>query len=64
MINACDRANYHDLQPRPTLGIVSGLRNCLPTMFDFELILRLRRSLIETGGYLIYTAMRGIHNWK
>ncbi len=54
-VNAFDRANYQNLEPRPTLGIVSGLHELFA---DNDLI---QHSLdgfgdaIETGGYLIYT---------
>ena len=54
-VNAYDRANYQDLQPRPTLGIVSGLHELFA---DNDLILNSLYGLgdaIETGGYLIYT---------
>ena len=54
-VNAYDRANYQDLQPRPTLGIVSGLHELFA---DNDLILNSLygfRDAIETGGYLIYT---------
>ena len=54
-VNAYDRANYHDLQPRPTLGIVSGLHELFA---DNDLILNSLYGFgeaIETGGYLIYT---------
>ena len=54
-VNAFDRANYQNLEPRPTLGIVSGLHELFA---DNDLI---QHSLdgfgdaIESGGYLIYT---------
>ena len=54
-VNAFDRANYQNLSPRPTLGIVSGLHELFA---DNDLI---QHSLdgfgdaIDTGGYLIYT---------
>ena len=54
-VNAYDCANYHDLQPRPTLGIVSGLHELFA---DNDLILNSLYGFgdaIETGGYLIYT---------
>ena len=54
-VNAYDRANYQDLQPRPTLGIVSGLHELFA---DNDLILNSLYGFgdaIETGGYLIYT---------
>ena len=54
-VNAYDRANYQNLQPRPTLGIVSGLHELFA---DNDLILNSLygfRDAIETGGYLIYT---------
>ena len=55
-VNAYDRANYQDLQPRPTLGIVSGLHELFA---DNDLILNSLYGFgdaIETGGYLIYTS--------
>lgn len=54
-VNAYERANYQQLDPRPTLGIVSGLHELFP---DNDLILQSLYGLgdaIETGGYLIYT---------
>ena len=54
-VNAFDRANYQNLSPRPTLGIVSGLHELFA---DNDLI---QHSLdgfgdaIDAGGYLIYT---------
>ena len=54
-VNAFDRANYQHLDPRPTLGIVSGLHELFA---DNDLI---QHSLdgfgdaIDAGGYLIYT---------
>ena len=54
-VNAYERANYQQLNPRPTLGIVSGLHELFP---DNDLILQSLYGLgdaIETGGYLIYT---------
>ena len=54
-VNAYDRANYQNLQPRPTLGIVSGLHELFA---DNDLILNSLYGFgdaIETGGYLIYT---------
>lgn len=53
--DAYNRANYQDLQPRPTLGIVSGLHELFA---DNDLILNSLYGFgdaIETGGYLIYT---------
>lgn len=53
--NAYDRANYQNLNPRPTLGIVSGLHELFP---DNDLILQSLYGFgdaIEPGGYLIYT---------
>jgi SAM-dependent methyltransferase len=53
--DAFDRSSYAQLDPRPTIGIVSGLHELIP---DNE---RVRRSLlgladaIVPGGYLIYT---------
>ena len=54
-VNAYERTNYQQLDPRPTLGIVSGLHELFP---DNDLILQSLYGLgdaIETGGYLIYT---------
>ncbi|MCQ9121919.1 hypothetical protein BKG95_05145 [Rodentibacter pneumotropicus] len=54
-VNAFDPANYHDLTPRPTLGIVSGLHELFA---DNELIMLSLKGFgdaIEQGGYLIYT---------
>ncbi|MCG7656399.1 bifunctional alpha/beta hydrolase/class I SAM-dependent methyltransferase [Wielerella bovis] len=54
-VNAYDRANYQNLSPRPTLGIVSGLHELFP---DNDLILQSLYGFgdaIESGGYLIYT---------
>lgn len=54
-VNAYERANYQQLDPRPTLGIVSGLHELFP---NNDLILQSLYGLgdaIETGGYLIYT---------
>lgn len=54
-VNAYDRANYQNLNPRPTLGIVSGLHELFP---DNGLIMRSLNGFgdsIEYGGYLIYT---------
>ena len=53
--NAFELESYHDLETRPTLGVVSGLYELFA---DNELI---RQSLqgfadaIEEGGYLVYT---------
>ena len=54
-VNAYERANYQNLSPRPTLGIVSGLHELFP---DNDLILQSLYGFgdaIEPGGYLIYT---------
>lgn len=54
-VNAFDPANYQDLEPRPTLGIVSGLHELFA---DNELIMHSLNGFgeaIEQGGYLIYT---------
>ncbi len=54
-VNAYDRNNYQNLQPRPTLGIVSGLHELFA---DNDLIMNSLNGFgdaIETGGYLIYT---------
>lgn len=54
-VNAYNRANYQNLNPRPTLGIVSGLHELFP---DNDLIMRSLkgfRDALEYGGCLIYT---------
>lgn len=54
-VNAYERANYQNLNPRPTLGIVSGLHELFS---DNDLIMRSLNGFcdaIEYGGYLIYT---------
>ncbi len=54
-VNAYDRANYQNLDPSPTLGIVSGLHELFA---DNALILNSLYGFgdaIEEGGYLIYT---------
>lgn len=54
-VNAFDSANYQDLEPCPTLGIVSGLHELFA---DNELIMHSLNGFgeaIEQGGYLIYT---------
>lgn len=54
-VDAFDRANYQNLDPRPTLGIVSGLHELFA---DNELIAHSLYGLgdaIASGGYLIYT---------
>lgn len=54
-VNAYDRANYQNLNPRPTLGIVSGLHELFS---DNDLIMRSLKGFcdaLEYGGYLIYT---------
>ena len=54
-VNAFARENYHNLAPRPTLGIVSGLHELFA---DNDLILQSLYGFgdaIEPGGYLIYT---------
>ncbi|TCP92131.1 alpha-beta hydrolase superfamily lysophospholipase [Cricetibacter osteomyelitidis] len=54
-VNAYDRANYQDLDPKPTLGIVSGLHELFA---DNDLILNSLYGFgdaIKQGGYLIYT---------
>lgn len=54
-VNAYDRSNYQHIEPRPTLGIVSGLHELFA---DNDLILNSLYGFgdaIEQGGYLIYT---------
>ncbi|UOP01486.1 bifunctional alpha/beta hydrolase/class I SAM-dependent methyltransferase [Kingella potus] len=53
--DAFERANYQNLEPRPTLGIVSGLHELFA---DNDLVMQSLYGFgdaIERGGYLIYT---------
>ena len=53
--DAFDPANYQDLSPRPTIGIVSGLHELIP---DNTRVLRSLEGFaraIAPGGFLIYT---------
>jgi alpha-beta hydrolase superfamily lysophospholipase/SAM-dependent methyltransferase len=53
--DAFDRSSLAALQPRPTIGIVSGLYELFPSN---EMVLNSLRGLVaalEPGGYLIYT---------
>lgn len=55
VVDAYHRQNYQQLEPRPTLGIVSGLHELFP---DNDLIMHSLHGFadaIETGNYLIYT---------
>ena len=54
-VNAFERVNYQNLDPRPTLGIVSGLHELFA---DNDLVMQSLLGFgdaIDTGGYLIYT---------
>lgn len=54
-VDAFNRQNYAELNPAPTLGIVSGLHELFP---DNDLVMQSLLGLgdaITTGGYLIYT---------
>ena len=54
-VDAFNRQNYAELNPAPTLGIVSGLHELFP---DNDLVMQSLLGLgdaISTGGYLIYT---------
>ena len=54
-VNAFDRANYQNLTPRPTLGIVSGLHELFADNDLIQESLMGFGDAIESGGYLIYT---------
>lgn len=53
--NAFDRASLASIEPRPTIGIVSGLFELFPSNADVLMSLRGLADAIEPGGYLIYT---------
>ena len=54
-VNAFDRANYQHLEPRPTLGIVSGLHELFADNDLIQYSLDGFGDTIDAGGYLIYT---------
>jgi alpha-beta hydrolase superfamily lysophospholipase len=53
--DAFDRASLSGLQPRPTIGVVSGLFELFPSNEAVLTSLRGLADAIEPGGYLIYT---------
>ncbi|HEY2138784.1 MAG TPA: bifunctional alpha/beta hydrolase/class I SAM-dependent methyltransferase, partial [Chthoniobacterales bacterium] len=53
--DAFDRASVAAIQPRPTIGIVSGLFELFPANAGVLNALRGLADAIEPGGYLIYT---------
>jgi hypothetical protein len=53
--DAFDRASLAALQPRPTIGIVSGLFELFPENHPVRETLAGLAAAIEPGGYLIYT---------
>jgi alpha-beta hydrolase superfamily lysophospholipase/SAM-dependent methyltransferase len=53
--DAFDRASLSALEPRPTIGIVSGLFELFPSNDAVLTSLRGLADAIEPGGYLIYT---------
>ena len=53
--DAFDRASLANLEPRPTIGIVSGLFELIPGNDGVLNSLRGLADAIEPGGYLIYT---------
>ena len=53
--DAFDRASLGKIQPRPTIGIVSGLYELFPSNDPVLSSLRGLADAIEPGGYLIYT---------
>jgi alpha-beta hydrolase superfamily lysophospholipase/SAM-dependent methyltransferase len=53
--DAFDRASLATIEPRPTIGIVSGLFELFPANAGVLTALRGLADAIEPGGYLIYT---------
>jgi alpha-beta hydrolase superfamily lysophospholipase/SAM-dependent methyltransferase len=53
--DAFDRASLAAIEPRPTIGIVSGLFELFPANAGVVAALRGLADAIEPGGYLIYT---------
>jgi SAM-dependent methyltransferase len=53
--DAFDRASLANIEPRPTIGIVSGLFELIPSNDNVLNSLRGLADAIEPGGYLIYT---------
>jgi alpha-beta hydrolase superfamily lysophospholipase/SAM-dependent methyltransferase len=53
--DAFDRASLANIEPRPTIGIVSGLFELIPSNENVLNSLRGLADAIEPGGYLIYT---------
>ena len=53
--NAFDRASLSSIEPRPTIGIVSGLFELFPANAGVLASLRGLADAIEPGGYLVYT---------
>jgi alpha-beta hydrolase superfamily lysophospholipase/SAM-dependent methyltransferase len=53
--DAFDRASLANIEPRPTIGIVSGLFELIPSNESVLNSLRGLADAIEPGGYLIYT---------
>jgi alpha-beta hydrolase superfamily lysophospholipase/SAM-dependent methyltransferase len=53
--DAFDRASLASIEPRPTIGIISGLFELIPSNESVLNSLRGLADAIEPGGYLIYT---------
>jgi alpha-beta hydrolase superfamily lysophospholipase/SAM-dependent methyltransferase len=53
--NAFDAASFAALDPKPTLGIVSGLYELFPSNEEVDRSLRAFAGAMQEGGYLIYT---------
>jgi SAM-dependent methyltransferase len=53
--DAFDRASLANIEPQPTIGIVSGLFELIPSNDNVLNSLRGLADAIESGGYLIYT---------
>jgi len=53
--NAFDRTSLSTIEPRPTIGIVSGLFELFPANAGVLTSLRGLADAIEPGGYLVYT---------
>lgn len=53
--DAFDAASYREADPKPTLGVVSGLYELFPSNELISQSLNGYASIIEPGGYLVYT---------
>jgi alpha-beta hydrolase superfamily lysophospholipase/SAM-dependent methyltransferase len=53
--NAFDRSSYEGLNPRPTIGVISGVLELFPTNDAPRTLLKVFSEQIAPGGILIYT---------